>query len=135
MQDYQLAGWQRLEQVLCWTGLSTYDFAKRIGMENPQDLYRLRQEKGGISNALAERIHAAYPQVSRLWLLSGIGSMFCSDEPDREVILQFKKVATSDDLEVVLEVYNRSLMHYFLPKLIQRLTEACDPECSQSLRV
>lgn len=135
MQNYQLAGWQRLEQVLYWTGLSTYDFAKRIGMENPQELYRLRQEKGGISNALADRIHAAYPQLSRLWLLSGIGCMFCGDEPDREVILQFKKIATSEDMEVVLEIYNRSLMHYFLPKLIQRLSEAGEQEPSSSLRV
>lgn len=67
--------WQRLEQVIKWTGLSTNAFALGIGLKRSENLYQIKRGSFGISKELARLITEKYPEVNRAWLLTGEGSM------------------------------------------------------------
>lgn len=71
-----MTDWQRLEQVIKWTGLSTNAFAVGIGLKRSENLYQIKRGNNGISKDLAELITRKYPSVNRSWLLTGDGGMF-----------------------------------------------------------
>ncbi len=73
-----MTDWQRLEQVIRWTGLSTNAFAKGIGLKRSENLYQIKRGNNGISKELAELIARRYPTISAGWLLTGGGSMISS---------------------------------------------------------
>ncbi len=70
-----MTDWQRLEQVIKWTGLSTNAFALGIGLKRSENLYQIKRGNHGISKELAELIGAKYPSIRAAWLLTGEGSM------------------------------------------------------------
>lgn len=74
----KMTDWQRLEQVICWTGLSTNAFAARIGLRRSENLYQIKRGNNGISKELAELIVTKYPSLNRAWLLTGDGEMFAA---------------------------------------------------------
>lgn len=74
-----LNNWQRLEQVIKWTGLSVNSFALNIGLKRSENLYQIKKGNNGISRDLAELISKKYPSISKGWLLSGEGTMFLND--------------------------------------------------------
>lgn len=74
----KMTDWQRLEQVICWTGLSTNAFAAGIGLRRSENLYQIKRGNNGISKDLAELIVAKYPSLNRAWLLTGDGEMFAA---------------------------------------------------------
>lgn len=71
-----MTDWQRLEQVIRWTGLSTNAFALGIGLKRSENLYQIKRGNNGISKELAELITQKYPTVNRAWLLTGDGAPF-----------------------------------------------------------
>lgn len=71
-----MTDWQRLEQVIKWTGFSTNAFAMGIGLRRSENLYQIKRGNHGISKELAELISTKYPSVNRAWLLTGQGEMF-----------------------------------------------------------
>lgn len=78
-----MTNWQRLEQVVQWTGLSTNAFAKAIGLRRSENLYQIKRGSFGISKELARLIVTKYPVISRPWLITGDGAMFLNvDDPD-----------------------------------------------------
>ena len=72
-------GWERLESVIRWSGMSTHAFAMDLGLKRSENLYRIRREKNGISKKLAELISNRHPEISRSWLLTGDGTMLISE--------------------------------------------------------
>lgn len=70
-----MTDWQRLEQVVKWTGLSTNAFAVSIGLKRSENLYQIKRGRHGISKDLAEMIARKYPDINRAWLLTGQGEM------------------------------------------------------------
>lgn len=70
-----MTDWQRLEQVIKWTGLSTNAFASAIGLKRSENLYQIKRGNNRISKNLAELIAAKYPAVSPAWLLTDQGEM------------------------------------------------------------
>ncbi len=68
--------WQRLEAVIRWANMSTNYFARHIGLARGENLYQIKRGNNGISLNLAERIVSTYPEISKLWLLTGEGEMF-----------------------------------------------------------
>ncbi|MEG2319023.1 MAG: S24 family peptidase [Mucinivorans sp.] len=70
-----MTNWQRLEQVVRWSGMSTNKFAMSIGLKRSENLYQIKRGNFGISKELARLICAKYPMISRLWLLTGEGQM------------------------------------------------------------
>lgn len=68
-----MTDWQRLEQIIRWTGLSTNSFAYSIGLKRSQNLYQIKRGRNRISKDLADRIVRRYPLFDRSWLLTGEG--------------------------------------------------------------
>ncbi|MEF9949671.1 MAG: hypothetical protein RR752_00660, partial [Mucinivorans sp.] len=70
-----MTSWQRLEQVVKWTGTSTNKFAMSIGLKRSENLYQIKRGAFGISKELSSLITKKYPQISRSWLITGEGQM------------------------------------------------------------
>lgn len=71
--------WQRIEAVIKWANMSTNYFARYIGLPRGENLYQIKRGNNGISLDVAERVVAKFPQVDKLWLLTGEGTMFSDD--------------------------------------------------------
>lgn len=75
MQEKQ-NNWQRIEAVIKWANMSTNYFARYIGLARGENLYQIKRGNNGISMDVADRIVTKFPQVDKLWLLTGEGQMF-----------------------------------------------------------
>ena len=73
--------WQRLEQVINWSGMSIHSFAMHIGLKRSENLYRIKRGSNGISRSLATSITNIYPEINIDWLLSRSDEMFSQNEP------------------------------------------------------
>lgn len=71
--------WQRIEAVIKWANMSTNYFARYIGLARGENLYQIKRGNNGISLDVADRVVAKFPQVDKLWLLTGEGTMFADD--------------------------------------------------------
>lgn len=71
-----MTDWQRLEQIIKWTGLSTNAFGAAIGLKRAENLYQIKRGNNRISKDVATMIARKYPVVNRSWLLTGDGEMF-----------------------------------------------------------
>lgn len=60
--------------------MSTNYFARHIGLSRGENLYQIKRGNNGISRDLASRIVTRFPQIDKLWLLTGEGQMFGSPE-------------------------------------------------------
>lgn len=63
--------WQRLSDIIDKSGLTINSFARHIGLNNTERLYRIQKGKNDISRSLAEIIHNAYPKYSVSWIMCG----------------------------------------------------------------
>lgn len=68
--------WQRIEAVIKWANMSTNYFARYIGLARGENLYQIKRGNNGISLNVADRIVSKFPQIDKLWLLTGEGQMF-----------------------------------------------------------
>lgn len=83
--------WQRLQAVINWAEMSTNHFACHIGLSRSENLYQIKRGNNGISLNLAQRIVEHFPQVSKLWLLTGDGEMLL-EEPQNGVWVPFYRL-------------------------------------------
>ena len=74
----KLDDWQRIEKIVHWTGLSVNAFALNVGLNRAENLYQIKRGKNGISKELAELIASKYPEINRVWILTGDGEMLAS---------------------------------------------------------
>ena len=56
--------------------MSTNYFARHIGLPRGENLYQIKRGNNGISLDVAERVVSSFPQLDKLWLLTGEGEMF-----------------------------------------------------------
>lgn len=68
--------WQRIEAVIKWANMTTNYFARHIGLARGENLYQIKRGNNGISRDVADRIVTKFPQIDKLWLLTGEGQMF-----------------------------------------------------------
>ncbi len=54
--------------------MSTNYFARHIGLARGENLYQIKRGNNGISLDVADRIVSKFPQVDKLWLLTGGGA-------------------------------------------------------------
>lgn len=78
MQEKQ-NNWQRIEAVIKWANMSTNYFARYIGLARGENLYQIKRGNNGISLDVADRIVTKFPQIDKLWLLTGEGQMFADE--------------------------------------------------------
>ena len=72
--------WERLSEVIGYSGLSVNAFAKAIGLKRGENLYQIKKGNNGISPNLAKRINRVLPCFSVAWLLFGEG-VFEAERP------------------------------------------------------
>lgn len=80
-QNPQPTSWERIKSVINMAQMSTNGFARHIGLPRGENLYQIKRGNNGVSLNLANRIVAKFPEVSKLWLLTGDGQMICGDTP------------------------------------------------------
>ncbi len=68
--------WERLQRVIDYSKMSANAFALYIGMARAENIYHIKRGNFGISEDLAKRIVARFPNINPTWLLTGVGSMF-----------------------------------------------------------
>jgi len=56
--------------------MTTNYFARHIGLPRGENLYQIKRGNNGISLDVASRIVEKFPEIDRLWLLTGEGQMF-----------------------------------------------------------
>ena len=62
---------ERLRFVIRASGLHPGLFARRIGLEDSEELYAVLCGKTPLTDELVARIHACFPQVNANWLRHG----------------------------------------------------------------
>jgi len=92
--------WQRIEAVIKWANMSTNYFARHIGLPRGENLYQIKRGNNGISFDVADRVVAKFPQIDKLWLLTGEGQMF-ADEKLRGVQIPFYNVDVEQSIRYV----------------------------------
>lgn len=91
MREEKRSNWQRVEAVIKWANMTTNYFARYIGLARGENLYQIKRGNNGISLDVANRIVAKFPQVDKLWLLTGEGQMF-SDARLRGVQIPYYRI-------------------------------------------
>ena len=85
---------ERITAILSYYNLSVNEFVKRTGIKTNQAVYdMLHGRTRSISPAMENKITSCFPEISRAWLLTGIGQMLNdtpppqNEPPDKETIL------------------------------------------------
>jgi len=79
-----MKSWERLEQIIKWSGLTINAFALAIGLKRAENLYQIKKGRNSISRDLAELISKKYSTVSKSWLLTGEGEMFTDGNKEED---------------------------------------------------
>lgn len=75
----KMTSWQRLEAIIHYARMTTNAFAKSLSLKRSENLYQIKKGNNGISKELADLIVSKYPEIDKLWLLTGEGTMFSSE--------------------------------------------------------
>lgn len=90
--DWIFKGYQPLFEYMCnYLELTKYQLAKKLGYATLEVITSGRNEMGP---GLAERILQICPQISRTWLLKGIGEMLVEDQLKESLPSKLKKIPT-----------------------------------------
>ena len=89
--------WERIEAVIKWANMTTNYLARYIGLARGENLYQIKRGNNGISFDVANRIVAKFPQIDKLWLLTGEGQMF-ADSRERGARIPFYDVDVEQGL-------------------------------------
>ena len=65
---------QKIEELLHHFRMEQKNFAEKCGFE-PNNISKIKLGKCGISNRVANKILAAFPEVDKTWLMTGEGEM------------------------------------------------------------
>lgn len=95
--------WLRVEAVIKWANMSTNYFARYIGLARGENLYQIKRGNNGISFDVADRIVAKFPQIDKLWLLTGEGQMF-ADTMARGAQIPFYRVDPEQSIRQLAEL-------------------------------
>ena len=71
MNEAKSSQWQRLSIIIDKSKHTTNSFAKSLGLDKSERIYRIKRGQNGISRKLAELIHKFYPEYSVPWILCG----------------------------------------------------------------
>lgn len=60
--------------------LTPFEFSSKYNDPKGQKTYNILNEKNGVSNKMLDSILKAYPEINKIWLLTGEGEMLLSSE-------------------------------------------------------
>ena len=78
--------WNRINKIIARSGMNTNAFAQHIGLPRGENLYQIKRGNNGISRDVADRICKAFPEVNKLWLLTGEGAAFANTNTPGDLI-------------------------------------------------
>lgn len=126
---------QNIKILIQHLNLNVNQFAKNLGLDRPDVIYNIVQEKTKASTDILELILQKYENVSMNWLLSGKGNMFVGGEVGLRVVKEsntavplvkennppapFTKGEGNTQQNFMIEQQNRLIEH--LQREIQRL--------------
>lgn len=83
---------QRLEYILKYLNLNAKSFSEELGYERPQIIYDIIKGKTKtISGNIASKILSVFPEINKVWLLTGEGEML-KDDTKNEAVEVYKEV-------------------------------------------
>ena len=106
----KLNHWERMEAVIRWANMTTNHFALHIGLRRGENLYQIKRGNNGISLDVANHVVKTFPQINKLWLLTGDGEMFVDRELQKRSIPFYRADAERD----IRLLENRDPDDYFL---------------------
>lgn len=72
---------ERIDNILKIFNLNVKSFSEKIGLDRPQAIYDIRKGKtSSITEGMANKIISVFPEISRIWILTGEGSMLQEHE-------------------------------------------------------
>ena len=98
-----------MRSVILWANMTTNAFALHIGLPRAENLYQIKRGNYGISPRMASRIVEKFPEINRLWLLTGDGEML-NENMLRSVAVPYfdedvcRAVAVVEELRPVSEI-------------------------------
>ena len=78
--------WSRIEKIITRSGMNPNAFARHIGLPRGENLYQIKRGNNGISQDVARRICDKFPNVNKLWLLTGEGEAFSDANSPSDLI-------------------------------------------------
>lgn len=77
-------------------GMSPIEFAKAYNDKKAVKTYNILSERNGISDKMLVSILTAYPQINKVWLLTGHGEMLNSQPPVRTTVTKSNPTQEAD---------------------------------------
>lgn len=112
-----LTNWQRIEEIIKWTGYASVSaFAREIGLNRSENLYQIKRGNNGISRDLSNTITTRFPEISRAWLLTGEGTMLKNDPSPTGKPIPFYNVdaVRAASLQSQTDANGRSKADYYI---------------------
>ena len=76
-----MTGADVIDKILDYTKLNPKSFSERIGLDRPQAIYDIQSGKTKtISPRMADKIISVFPEIDRVWLLTGEGEILKTAE-------------------------------------------------------
>lgn len=74
-----------IDKILNDRGLNAKSFSEKLGLERPQAIYDIQKGKTkSISTQMADKIISVFPDINKVWLLTGEGSVLSKIAPNTE---------------------------------------------------
>lgn len=95
-----------MDKLLEYSGLNAQQFAAAVHFKTRQTVYDLRKGRThSFSRPMAEKIVAVFPEISKMWLLTGEGDMLASAPPKKDDGGSTKALAGVSDTKLRLLSY------------------------------
>lgn len=97
---------ERIEALKTFSGLNFNALSKFLGLSGPSVFYDIKNGRHGITKDFADKILAKYPDISRVWLLTGEGEMLSSGDVKTVPAKESKVIDNDKNLRfnIVLDV-------------------------------
>lgn len=83
---------EKLNKILEYLGLNASEFASKIGAKTNQAIYDiLKGRTKTLSSSMIDKISSCYPEINRIWLLTGEGEMLNYNKKDPGPLINYKK--------------------------------------------
>ena len=108
---------QRLEAILNYYGINAKSLSEKCGYGRPQGIYDVQNGKTKeISTTMANKILSVFPELNRVWLLTGEGNMIMKE------IIQALLIATIEELyKIVMEISIMVIFPYLCRKEVSKI--------------
>ncbi len=82
---------EKLNKILEYLGINASEFAFKIGVKTNQAIYDiLKGRTKTLSSSMIDKISSCYPEINRIWLLTGEGEMLNSSKKHSGPLINYQ---------------------------------------------